>query len=68
MASLGAGGVEEDLEEEGVEVRVVVGNELKGEEMFKYHWRRTCKESIVKVYSAVRGRSGSFGVEIIVKC
>ena len=50
-----------------MELRVAVGRELKGEELFKYHWRSRCNESIVKVYSAVRGKSDSTGVEIIVK-
>jgi hypothetical protein len=64
LGPIEVGGV---AEEEVVELRVVVGRELKGEELFKYHWRSRCKESIVKVYSAVRGKSDSTGVEIIVK-
>lgn len=64
MGPFGVGG---GTDEEVVETRVVVGRELKGEELFKYHWRSRCKENIVKVYSAVRGRSDSSGVEIIVK-
>lgn len=51
-----------------MELRVVVRRELKGEELFKYHWRRTCKENIVKVYSTLRGKNGASWVEIIVKC
>ena len=59
---------EEGKEEVGVELRVVVGRELLGEELFKYHWRRSCKENVVRVYSAVKGENDTSGVEIIVKC
>ena len=58
----------EGSEEEEVELRVVVGRELKGEELFKYHWRSRCRENVVKVYSALRGSNHSSGLEIIVKC